>query len=200
MYSFHGFSPPDDILAAVEGGSATSFCLFTHQNVKSPGQVRELNEALYKKTWDQVLKERDHPRFIYMHLEIPHYPYYFDRNGKPNALKDLYDTEQGDLKKYIEYLQYGNKRYLELIDHIFTHSKKPPVIMFMSDHGFRKFVNDSVDHRYHFMNINSVYLPGKQYQGFYKGMSNVNQFRVLLNTQFQQHLPILKDSSIFLRD
>ena len=72
--------------------------------------------------------------------------------------------------------------------------------MFMSDHGFREFIADSVDHSYHYMNINAIYLPNKQYQAFYKGMSNVNQFRILLNTEFNQRLPILKDSTSFLKE
>ncbi|MFL5808786.1 MAG: sulfatase-like hydrolase/transferase [Flavisolibacter sp.] len=159
-----------------------------------------INEELYKRAWDEATTSSERPRFVYTHLEMPHYPYYFDRNGKPNQIKDLWDSEQWDLKKYIGYLQYANKKYLELIDHILKNSEKPPVVIFMSDHGFREFVGDSVDHGYHYMNINSIHLPNKQYQGFYKGMSNVNQFRVLLNTEFKQNLPMLKDSTIFLKE
>jgi hypothetical protein len=159
-----------------------------------------INEELYKRTLDEVATVSESPKFVYTHIEMPHYPYYFDRNGNPNPLKDLLDVEQWDQKKYIEYLQYANKKYLELIDHILKTSKQPPVIMFMGDHGFREFVNDSVDHSYHFMNFNSIYLPDKKYDGFYKGMSNVNQFRTFFNSQFQQQLPMLKDSSSFLKE
>ena len=41
-------------------------------------------------------------------------------------------------------------------------------------------------------------MPDGNNSGFYDGMSNVNQFRVLLNSQFKQKLPLLKDSTNFL--
>jgi hypothetical protein len=159
-----------------------------------------INEALYQHAWDEASSSSDKPRFVYTHLEMPHYPYYFDSNGKPNKLTDLYDIEQADQKKYIGYLQYANKKYLELIDHILEVTKGKAIVMFMSDHGFREFLNDTADHKYHFMNFNSIYVPGKNYDGFYKGMSNVNQFRILLNKQFGQRLPLLKDSTSFLKE
>jgi len=69
----------------------------------------------------------------------------------------------------------------------------------MSDHGFRQLA-DTTAKKYYFMNLNAVYLPAGNYSGFYDGMSNVNQFRVILNAQFGQKLPLLKDSIIFLRE
>jgi hypothetical protein len=32
-----------------------------------------------------------------------------------------------------------------------------------------EYAGDSVDHKYHFMNFNSVLLPGGQYKNFYPG-------------------------------
>lgn len=46
MHSFEGFHAPQDILAAVESGHISSFCLFSHQNVENPAQLRVLNEQL----------------------------------------------------------------------------------------------------------------------------------------------------------
>jgi len=94
-------------------------------------------------------------------------------------------------------LKYSNRKLLELIDHIRKNSPRPPVIILMSDHGFRQLPEGS-DQKYYFMNLNAVYLPNGNYAGFYDGMSNVNQFRVILNSQFNQKLPLLKDSTSFL--
>jgi hypothetical protein len=58
--------------------------------------------------------------------------------------------------------------------------------------------NEKVDPKYHFMNLNSVYIPDGNYTGFYDGMLNVNQFRVILNSQFGQKLPLLKDYTSFI--
>jgi hypothetical protein len=38
-----------------------------------------------------------------------------------------------------------------------------------------------------------VYLPGRQYGQYHDSLSGVNQLRVLLNTLFQQRLPLLRD-------
>ena len=111
------------------------------------------------------------------------------------------DENKVDKKAYIEYLVYFNKKLLELADYIKTNSTHPPIIIFMSDHGFRQFeAGEKIDNLYQFMNINAVFMPDGNYSGFYDGMSNVNQFRVILNSQFGQQLPILKDSTSFLRE
>ena len=162
-------------------------------------EILHINDGLFSKTWNEAVSESGKPRFVYTHLFIPHNPYYYDRNGRMYPVEELNEDEQYNREKYIEYLLYGNKKYLELIDHILTSSKKPPVIVFMGDHGFREFRNNSVDNKYFFMNFSSIYLPDKNYQQFYKGMSNVNLFRVLLNTEFGQELPLLRDTTFLLR-
>lgn len=158
-----------------------------------------LNTKLYGETWEEISKPTStNPRFVYTHIETPHYPYYFDKDGNPAKLKDLNEASKIDTASYISYLQYGNKIYLRLIDHILANAKAPPVIILMSDHAFREYAGDTIDHKYHFMNFNSILLPGRQYGGFYRGISTVNQFRVLFNTAFGQKLPLLKDSTSYL--
>jgi len=180
------------------------FNLITRWKFKSEMKKFTRNEISYseasiKKTMDESALKTNNPRFIYMHVLMPHYPYFFDKAGHPNKPDILFEEYKFDQKSYIDYLQYCNKRFLELIDGILSHSQKPPVIVFMGDHGFRYF-KTPVDHKYYFMNLNSVFLPSGDYSKFYEGMSNVNQFRVLLNSQFGQKLPLLKDSTIFLKD
>lgn len=145
-------------------------------------------ESLLKEAKRKVQR----PRFIYTHLMMPHGPSYFDKDGNPPK-KSLPDRQQ-----YVEYIQYTNKKILPLIDRILKTTADPPVILFMSDHGYRDSVTNL--NNYAFMNMNAIYYPDKQYNGFYKGMSNVNQFRVLLNSKFNQKLSILKDSVISFRN
>jgi sulfatase-like protein len=139
------------------------------------------------------------PKFVYTHLMMPHYSYYFDSNGKENPVERLYDFYKLNKEAYVQYLIYTNKKLLQLIDHIRSYSSRPPVIILMSDHGFRQF-NEPVDPKYYFMNLNAVLLPGGNYSQFYDGISNVNQFRAILNVLFKQNLPLLKDSTIFLQE
>jgi hypothetical protein len=163
---------------------------------------RELhnNTKLYDLTKKIAAQQHNKPRFIYTHLMMPHYPYYFDRNGQAmDAARVLPEINNQNRKDYVEYLQYTNKKVLELADHILKHAPAPPVIIIMSDHGFRHFAGP-VRQEYYFMNFNAVYLPQKNYQAFYDGFTNVNQFRALFNTLFAGNYPLLKDSSIYLKD
>jgi hypothetical protein len=161
--------------------------------------VLRSNEENIAQLQREVSRMSLQPRFVYTHVMMPHYPYYFDKEGNPFPAETIgQDGPFGKESNYVSYLQYSNKKFLTLIDHILLRSKIPPIIIFMSDHGFR-FYNPSLDLKYQFMNINAVFLPNKNFQDFYTGLSNVNQFRVLLNAAFGQKLPILKDSTIFIK-
>lgn len=157
------------------------------------------NNRLLQRTKKEAEKNSNHPRFIYTHLMMPHYPYFFDSSGRANPIETLMENEQVNKEKYIGYLQYSNRIFLQLIDHILTHSKTPPIIIFTGDHGFRH-LQESIDKSYHFMNFSSVYLPTKNHLPLPDTLSSVNAFRILLNKQFGQRLPLLKDSTSFLRE
>lgn len=47
MHSFKGFTAPEEVLALVRTGDISSFCLFAHQNVQSPAQLRAMNQTLW---------------------------------------------------------------------------------------------------------------------------------------------------------
>ena len=139
------------------------------------------------------------PKFVYTHLVMPHYAYYFDSLGRENPAEKLYDGYKLNKEGYLSYLFYTNRKLLQLIDQIRSCSSRPPVIILMSDHGYRQFI-EPIDHQYYFFNLNAVCLPGGNYAEFYDGMTNVNQFRVILNTLFKQKLPLLNDSTSFLEE
>ncbi len=148
----------------------------------------------------EIASQKKHQsKFVYTHLMMPHYPYYYDSKGNPLPIEKLGGLNRVNAKDYIEYLQYSNKRLLELTDHILTNSPSPPIIIILSDHGFRH-PEKNVDMSYDFINLNAVYFPDKDYFGFYDSITNVNMFRIVLNKYFKQNLPLLKDSTISLRD
>lgn len=47
MHSFVGMTAPDAILAGLRNGAISSFCLFLHNNVEGPAQLRDLNASLH---------------------------------------------------------------------------------------------------------------------------------------------------------
>jgi hypothetical protein len=162
-------------------------------------QDLENNNRLMKETRSRVLTKSDKPRFVYTHLVMPHYPYYYDSSGQANPYTMLDDQYRTNKKAFISYLHYSNRQLLSLVDDIRKSALKPPVILLMSDHGFREFP-EAVNPKYYFDNLNTVYLPDSNYQRFYSGMSNINQFSILFNTIFDQQLPLKKDSTSELKD
>lgn len=157
------------------------------------------NENIYTLTQQEASIISAAPKLVLTHLHLPHYPYYFDNNGRERPFEKLTEGNQTDKAAYVEYLQYGNKKYLELIDHILKASRKPPIIILMGDHGFRHFTEE-VDLKYWYLNQVSLYLPGKNYQSFGDSLTNVNLLRVLLNTTYNQRLPLLKETHTFINE
>lgn len=153
-------------------------------------------ETLLKESLDVDNRK---PKFVYAHFNMPHWPYFFDSAGIQTPVDSLTETYKTNKKAYIQYLKYSNNKILNLIDEIKQKSKNPPVIMLISDHGFRQLPPDT-DKKYYFMNLNSIFLPSGKYATFYDGMSNVNLLRAYLKHQFNQSWPMLPDSSIFIKD
>jgi hypothetical protein len=151
---------------------------------------------------DSVVKEaavaHSAPRFFYTHLIMPHAPYDFDKHGNLLSLEFLLNPEKKMVKseQYLQYLQYTSKKLLQFVDEIVKNSSKPPIILLMSDHGYRQ---ENIPLPYHFNTINAVYFPNGAGKEFYSGISNVNQLRILLNKEFGQQLPMLLDSSIYIK-
>src|SRR5690606_17655384 len=162
-------------------------------------RTQKNNEAILKLTKEAAAEESESPRFILTHLMMPHYPYYFDKSGRPLPFDQVKEGNQHDRKNYVEYLQYSNGVFLDLLDKILSNSKSQPIIIFMSDHGFRHF-KEVADPSYYFSNHVSIYLPKKEYSAFGDSLTNVNLFRTLLNERFNQKLNYLPDTTYIMEN
>ena len=140
------------------------------------------------------------PRFVYSHFIMPHYSYYFDSTGAQLPDNVVANTHESDRNAYISYLKYTNKKLLSLVDHIQQNKAREAIIILVSDHGCRECLETDPSNQGHeLLNFNAVFFPNKNYSGFYKGVSNVNLFRLILNSQFGQNLSLLKDSVTVLK-
>jgi hypothetical protein len=157
------------------------------------------NENILHLTTKTTTEKTSKPKFIFTHLMLPHYPYYYDKDGNEYPFEQLVEGTQGNQEQYIQYLLHSNKRLLTLIDHILKSSRTTPMIVLMGDHGFRHFVQP-VDQRYYFLNHASILLPSNNYSQFSDSMSAVNILRTAMNTEFGQKMPYLKDSMSYLKD
>jgi len=145
-------------------------------------------------------KKTNRPRFIYAHLAMPHPPYYYDEHFQSRSKKAMIaDENQGNIDSYFKYLPYTNKNLRELVDTIQKNTHDSAVIIVMGDHGYRTKTEDG-DRSHYFKNLNAIYFPDKNYQLLTDTITGVNQFRVIINSLYKQHLPILQDSTVFLTD
>jgi hypothetical protein len=156
---------------------------------------RQVNETLLAATYRAIDSSGTKPRFVYSHLLLPHFPFYYDSAGRNNSPAEV--ASRSDRKVYLGYLQYANRVYLRLFDHLLQKSRKPPVILFLSDHGFRGIRQDSA---YNFMNIAAVYAPAGQAQQWPDSTESVNQLRILLNACLGQKLSMLRAGQRYITD
>lgn len=163
------------------------------------GDQMDNNEFCIDGTVRETAVQRNKPRFVYTHIVAPHFPYYRDRNGRlrPRELLGNEGWETTPRNPYTDYVYYNNGVILQLLDTIRERTNNKAIVMLMSDHGFHLNTPPEKQHLM-FNNQCAVYLPGKNYDQYYDSISNINQFRVLFNSIFSQHYPLLKDSSIMM--
>lgn len=151
---------------------------------------KSLSESVDREKQDKAHFSK--PVFTYIHLNLPHPPLFMDSLGNRISAKirKSYSKEQV-IEAYLQYMVYGNRRIIKWIDEIQEASKGEAVILLMSDHGTGMQLKKGYRR---LDNLNAVYIPGADYSKWYKGFSNVNQFRLVLNELFNQNLPLKPDS------
>lgn len=137
------------------------------------------------------------PKFVYVHLLLPHMPFMFDENG--NVL---------DQKFYYNWQYYpGNYKYAirvaeEMIQNIKSKSdpQNPPIIIIQSDHGARNIevwqpgnqLLQNYPDEYSFHILNMMHAPGLDPAQFPQDMKPINTFPIIFNHLFQDNIPLYK--------
>jgi hypothetical protein len=155
-----------------------------------------------KKSWafshiDQVERIKG-PKFVMVHILLPHPPFVFGENGAKLPLDTGLDAERYTFQKYRGQVIYAMKNVQEMIDSIIKTSDKPPIIILQGDHGPAlnneyPYTNDYLKQR--FSILNAYLFPNHRYSSLYSSITPVNTFRVILNEYFHASLPLLPDLS-----
>lgn len=161
-----------------------------------PGTNLRNNLKIYNLSIEKASITHSNPTFTYTHLLMPHSPYYFKATGE---IRPRSEWNRRDDQALLEYIQYSNQELLKLVDSIRVNSNRPVAILLIGDHGLRTY-SKSVPRINYFNTLVSVLLPNKKYDQFYSNISHVNLLRATLNSIFNEQLPRLKDSTIFLRE
>jgi hypothetical protein len=142
------------------------------------------------------LPDRKGEQFVFAHLVVPHFPYTFGPDGEIPAYDGKQATEKEIKAAYVDQVKFINKEILKVVDVLIEKSDNPPIILIQSDHG--PLYDITVDPKERMPILNAYYLPGVQMEEIlYPSISPVNSFRVVLNSYFDQDLPLLEDKSFF---
>jgi hypothetical protein len=133
------------------------------------------------------------PKFVFVHLVIPHPPFVFGPTGGPPApdQEGISRTKQIGIH-YRDQAIYISRQMMEIVPRIIANSVTPPVIVIQGDHG-PTVPSDAHDRM---KNLNVYYLPGVDAK-LYPSITPVNTFRVIFNSYFGQHLELLDDVSLY---
>lgn len=137
------------------------------------------------------------PKFVYIHVNSPHTPFVFDKEGNPVDRKNAHNWR--DKRYYLEQLLYTNTQITPVIEKILSSEKNKPIIIIQSDHGPRP---DNSPNRNENFDIpleqkqkifNAYYFPGNCSGSLYQNISPVNSFRVMFNCYFKGNFTLLED-------
>lgn len=160
----------------------------------------------------QVVKEVPKipgPKFVFVHVLIPHDPFVLDKNCNP--ISEEVVGKYNHQTNYANQLMCANSMIMATVETILKDSKRPPVIILQSDEGpfpmnapipkdqsWASVSNDSL--REKFPILNAYLFPGKKDTKLYSSITPVNSFRVVFNTYFTTSYPLLPDKNYVFQD
>jgi hypothetical protein len=144
------------------------------------------------------------PKFVFLHVLVPHPPYVFDRDGSYVAKAS--ERQRSFAENYTNQVRAANAMIRRLVEGIQRGSPAPPVIIVQGDEGpyppgtgRDTFDWRTASHRQLLEKtgiLNAYYLPGADTRVLSPAVSPVNSFRVVFNTYFGTNLPLLPDRTM----
>ena len=142
---------------------------------------------------DEVLS----PKFVHVHLLLPHYPFMFSENGSINDPIYYYNWNYylGNYKFTINLAEKMVNDILEKAD-----PEHPPIIILQSDHGARNTLVaarngvqlENFPEEYKRDILNAMYLPGYDSSQLPQDLNPMNTFPIIFNHYFHAGLPLAK--------
>jgi hypothetical protein len=146
------------------------------------------------------------PKFVFMHMLLPHHPFVFAPDGSVPNRKIAAARSQGE--KYVDQVIFANSKIMETVGAILAKSKRPPIIILQADEGpgdeekpeiFLQSVGSKermvLTTRIRCGILNAYYLPGVDTSALYPTITPVNTFRLVFNLYFGGHYPLLEDKT-----
>jgi len=150
------------------------------------------------------------PKFVFSHIMAPHQPYVFGPNGEAKKFVTVLTApvREWSGEGYLDSLQFVNKKMKVVVEKLLA-EEDPPIIIILSDHGFRhgkisvskdweNISKELLEKRYN--NFKAYYIPDKPRNFLLENTTNVNTFRIIFNSYFNDNFEILNDKIYFLKN
>ncbi len=164
---------------------AASLPRFLQPELDNPRQIH-YNRILFVLDKLKEISLTPGPKFVFVHLVIPHPPYVFGADGEYLPL------DQEDAPGYSDQVRFINSRMLPLLEQIIANAAIPPVIILQGDHGG---IGSAPQNRMRI--LNALYLSPQAAARLYPAISPVNTFRIFFDTYFGLDYPLLEDTAYF---
>ncbi len=140
------------------------------------------------------------PKFVFVHMLVPHKPFVFDRDG--TFVPEEEERRRSKKVNYVNQLVFVNNRVQMLIDRLLSSSKVPPVIVLQADEGPYPPGRSTNWHqaskselRQKMGILNAYYLPDVNKDELYSSVTPVNTFRLIFNLCLDTDFELLPDES-----
>lgn len=137
----------------------------------------------------KVMPSLPGPKFVFVHMIIPHEPFDIGPNGEyvESWSRNWFEAYVEGYQRQVAFI---SNALPEVTEAIIANSATPPVIIVQGDHGPAYFFS-APDHM---KILNAYYLPQGS-DALYDTISPVNTFRVIFDTYFNGDFPLLPDIS-----
>jgi len=151
------------------------------------------------------------PKFVLLHILLPHEPFVFDRDGSFVPLDERRSRTRGE--NYERQLAYTDARIARFLESILAvPADRQPIVILQADEGpfpvryeteratftWLDATPQELDEKFGI--LNAFFLPGDEAPSPYPGISPVNAFRLVLGGYFGVDLPLLPDRHYVFRD
>ena len=156
---------------------------------------KEKLECMFS-TVPEIKGSEETPVFVIGQFRLPHEPFIYDSEG--NLLKT--EKHWSDKQAYLDQLIYTSNKILELVDKISENNTRDPIIIVMSDHGYRSEIDwenpSNENYIAGFDNLAAYYLPN-QMDNLPETISSVNIFRIIFNSYLGTEFEMLEDRQVW---
>lgn len=127
------------------------------------------------------------PKFVFVHILVPHPPYIFSPDGKFFWASD-------QITGYRSNVQFIDTQITKAVKRILENSNVPPIIVIQGDHGPS---GNIVTPHMRLSILNAYYVNEGTKSDLYSAITPVNTFRIIFNHYFGSALPVLEDKSYY---